>query len=148
MRGLKSIFILFLGFSSISIFSQQIVDDKVPAQEKSNTELEHTNDLEMEVDVSPSFPNLNQYLSSKIIYPQSAIENGEEGKVYLSFIVEKDGSVSNVRIVKSSGYRALYRALDHEAIRVLSQMPPWKPGIKNGQPVRTKFQLPVFFQLM
>lgn len=144
MRGLKSIFILFLSFRSVTVFSQQIVDDKVPAQEKSNTELEHTNDLEMEVDVSPSFPNLNQYLSSKIIYPQSAIENGEEGKVYLSFIVEKDGSVSNVRIVKSSGYRAL----DHEAIRVLSQMPPWKPGIKNGQPVRTKFQLPVFFQLM
>ena len=71
------------------------------------------------------------------------MENGIQGTVMLTFIVEKDGSISNVTVVRSRG-----ELLDAEAVRVVKGMPKWTPGMQGGKPVRTKFTLPIPFKLM
>lgn len=86
--------------------------------------------------------NVNKWLSSHINYPQAAQENNVQGKVVVRFIVEKDGSVSGVTILKS-----VDRDLDREAIRVVKSMPKWQPGKNNGVPVRSYFTLPINFRL-
>jgi protein TonB len=75
-------------------------------------------------------------------YPAAAAEEGVSGKVTVQFIVEKDGSITNVHVV-----RGKHPALDAEAKRVVSKMPKWTPGRNNGQPVRVTYNLPVNFQL-
>lgn len=86
--------------------------------------------------------NVNKWLSSHINYPQAAQDNNVQGKVVVRFIVEKDGSVSGVSILKS-----VDRDLDREAIRVVKSMPKWQPGKNNGVPVRSYFTLPINFRL-
>jgi len=97
-------------------------------------------------EVIPKFPGgmgkLMEYLASNIKYPQEAKENKIEGKVYLSFIVEPDGSISNVKVLKGIGY-----GCDKEAVRVLKQMPKWSPGKDKGEAVRVKFNIPIRFKL-
>jgi periplasmic protein TonB len=94
----------------------------------------------------PSFPGgeaeLMKYLSENIKYPAIARENNIQGTVALSFIVEKNGSLSNVKILKDPG-----GGCGKEAVRVLETMPRWTPGEANGNPVRVKFTLPVRFRL-
>ena len=98
------------------------------------------------VDQMPSFPggasSLINYLSNQIIYPVDAKENGLEGKVVCSFIVGTDGSVTDVRVVKS-----VEPSLDKEAVRVVMGMPKWRPGMQNGKAVRVKYNIPVTFRL-
>ena len=99
-----------------------------------------------EVDEMPQFPGgmagMMQYLSQNIRYPQDAREAGAQGRVIVSFIVEKDGSISNARVAKST-----YSSLDEEALRVVSAMPNWMPGKQDGQAVRVKYSVPVSFRL-
>ena len=99
-----------------------------------------------EVDEMPQFPGgmagLMQYLSSSIRYPIDAKESGAQGRVIVSFIVEKDGSISNARVTKPT-----YSSLDDEALRVISAMPKWTPGKQNGEAVRVKYSFPVSFRL-
>ena len=99
-----------------------------------------------EVDEMPQFPGgmagMMQYLSSNIRYPQDAREAGTQGRVIVSFVVEKDGSISNARVAKPT-----YSSLDEEALRVVSAMPKWMPGKQNGEPVRVKYSVPVSFRL-
>ncbi|MBQ6680869.1 MAG: energy transducer TonB [Prevotella sp.] len=91
----------------------------------------------------PSFKgNVNQWLASNLSYPAVAAENGVQGRVIVQFVVEKDGSVSNVQVVRS-----VDPALDREAVRVVKSMPRWNPGMNNGQPARVKYTLPVTFKL-
>ena len=91
----------------------------------------------------PSFKgNVNQWLASNLSYPAVAAENGVQGRVIVQFVVEKDGSVSNVQVVRS-----VDPALDREAVRVVKSMPKWNPGMNNGQPARVKYTLPVTFKL-
>ena len=75
-------------------------------------------------------------------YPAVAAENGVQGRVIVNFIVEKDGSISNVQVVRS-----VDPALDREAVNTVKRMPKWNPGMNNGQPARVKFTLPVTFKL-
>lgn len=100
----------------------------------------------VEVDVLPEFPGgMNQarmFLANNIQYPAEAEENEVEGTVMVKFIVEIDGSISNIVIVNKLGY-----GCDKEVIRVLKKMPKWKPGELKGKPVRTYFALPVSFKL-
>lgn len=99
-----------------------------------------------EVDVMPGFPGgtngLMQYLAKNLKYPLVCEENGIEGRVTVSFIVEKDGSVSDVNVVKS-----VNPALDKEAKRLVNSMPKWSPGKIGGKPVRVKYSIPVNFRL-
>ncbi len=91
----------------------------------------------------PSFKgNVNQWLASNLTYPAVAAENGIQGRVIVQFVVEKDGSVSNVQVVRS-----VDPALDREAVNVVKRMPRWNPGMNNGQPARVKYTLPVTFKL-
>jgi protein TonB len=98
------------------------------------------------VEQMPSFPGgpsaLMQYLNSNIKYPVVAEENGVQGRVVCTFVVEKDGSITDVRVVKS-----VDPSLDKEAMRVVKGMPKWIPGKQNGQAVRVKFNVPVLFRL-
>ena len=98
------------------------------------------------VEQMPSFPGgpsaLMQYLSSNIKYPVVAEENGVQGRVVCTFVVEKDGSITDVRVVKS-----VDPSLDKEAVRVVKSMPKWIPGKQNGSAVRVKYTVPVTFRL-
>lgn len=82
-----------------------------------------------------------KWLSANICYPQAAQMNGIQGRVMVKFVVEKDGSIGNVTILKG-----LDRDLDREAIRVVKKMPKWTPGKNNGVPVASYFNLPVMFK--
>ena len=95
------------------------------------------------VEQQPSFNgNLNQYLSDNIKYPVVAQENGVQGRVIVQFVVERDGSITDVKVVRS-----VDPSLDKEAVRVVKSMPRWSPGKQNGQAVRVRFTLPVLFRL-
>lgn len=100
-----------------------------------------------QVEVKPEFPGgmpaLVKYLQENIKYPSAALEEKAQGKAFVRFVVEKDGSITNTEIIKSTGN--IY--LDKEALRVASNMPKWKPGMQDGKPVRVFFMLPVTFKL-
>lgn len=107
---------------------------------------EVTNKVFDVVEVMPSFPGgqaaLLSYLSSHTKYPVVAQENGVQGRVTVSFVVERDGSITDVHVVRS-----VDPSLDREAARVVSTMPNWQPGKQNGSAVRVKFNVPVQFKL-
>lgn len=96
------------------------------------------------VEQQPQFPggSVNRWLADHIKYPVVAAENGISGRVVVQFVVERDGSVSQVRVV-----RGVDPSLDKEAQRVISSMPKWIPGKQNGQAVRSRFTVPVTFRL-
>lgn len=98
------------------------------------------------VESEPEFPGgmeaLYKYLAQNIKYPQLARENGITGKVYVTFVVEKDGSIANPRILRDIG-----GGCGAEAIRVVKAMPKWSPGKQRGKAVRVQFNLPVNFNL-
>lgn len=98
------------------------------------------------VEVQPKFPGgdaaLMMWLSKNINYPVRAQENGVEGRVIVNFVVEKDGSISGVKVAKG-----VDKDLDQEAVRVVKKMPKWQPGKNGGQAVRTQYTLPVRFKL-
>jgi len=97
------------------------------------------------VQVMPKFPgNVSEYLSNKIHYPEYERKKNITGTVYINFIVEKDGSVSNVRVLKGVPNGL---GLDNEAVRVVSGMPKWTPGTQNGRPVRVSYNIPIRFAL-
>ena len=107
---------------------------------------EATGDTEifMVVEDMPGFPggNVQQWISKHVKYPVLAMENGIQGKVYVQFVIEKDGSITDVKVV-----RGVDSSLDKEAVRVVKSMPKWKPGKQRGKPVRVSFTLPINFQL-
>lgn len=98
------------------------------------------------VEQKPSFPGgeaaMYTWLGNNIVYPPAASEEGAQGRVVVEFVVGKDGSITNVRVV-----RPRHPALDREAVRVVSAMPTWVPGRNNGQPVKVTYTLPVTFKL-
>lgn len=97
-------------------------------------------------EVSPTFIGgqaaLMKFLSDNMRYPQVDIEMGNEGRVICTFVVEKDGSITDIKVL-----RGVSRDIDKEAIRVISEMPHWKPGFQNGRAVRVKFTLPIHFKI-
>lgn len=98
------------------------------------------------VEVMPQFPGgqiaMLQYLMKNIKYPEQAMKERIQGRVTVSFIIEKDGSISDVKAVRS-----VHPLLDKEAVRMVKSMPKWSPGKNNGKPVRVRFNLPVMFKL-
>ena len=97
-------------------------------------------------EIMPEFPGgtaaLMKYLGTNIKYPTISQEMGSEGRVIVQFVVDKDGSISNPEVV-----RGVDAYLDKEAIRVISSMPKWRPGVQNGKKVRVKYTVPVVFRL-
>lgn len=98
------------------------------------------------IEEKPEFPGgeaaMMQWIAKNIKYPEIAKENNIQGKVFVQFIIDKDGYVKNVEVV-----RGVDPVLDKEAVRVVSSMPQWKPGKQRGKPVKVQFQLPINFRL-
>lgn len=94
----------------------------------------------------PQFPggddSMRIYIQENISYPEEARKLGEQGVVYVQFIVEKDGSLSNVKVV-----RGVSESLDAESVRVVKSMPNWIPGEQDGKKVRVRFTLPISYRL-
>ena len=100
-------------------------------------------DIFIVVEKNPRFNgDLNEWLSRHLKYPAMARENNIQGRVYVTFIVEKDGSITNVEILRSAD-----PVLDAEALRVVKSMPKWEPGKQRNMAVRVKFTLPITFRL-
>lgn len=118
------------------------------AQDKQNGNAVQGSDAEYafeQVEVKPEFPNgnegLGKFLSENIKYPKKALKNGVSGKVFVQFVIDKTGKVTNVVAV-----RGVEKSLDKEAVRVIKSMPKWKPGMKDGQPVKVKYTIPINFK--
>ena len=99
----------------------------------------------MIVEVKPTFKGgdiekFREWVQKKAIYPQIAQDNGIHGKVILTFVVEKDGSVTNVKVVKG-----VDKSLDDEAVKAIEASPKWSPGLQRGRPVRVRFFIPLVF---
>ena len=113
------------------------------AQPEPKPEVEKVFDV---VEQMPSFPGgpsaLMEWLSNNVKYPVVAQENGVQGRVVVSFVVERDGSITDVKVV-----RGVDPSLDKEASRVVRAMPRWIPGKQNGSAVRVKYNVPVAFRL-
>ena len=118
---------------------EQIVQPEPPKHEEENKVFEA-------VEQMPMFPGGNgalmKWLHDNVHYPVVAQENGVFGRVVVSFIVERDGSITDVKVVKS-----IDPSLDKEAMRAARSMPNWVPGKQNGTTVRVKYNLPVAFRL-
>ena len=98
------------------------------------------------VEEMPSFPGgeqkLMEYVAKNLIYPQEARDKGIDGRVFIGMVIEKDGSVSNVKVLRGIG-----GGCDEEAVRVIKSMPKWKPGMMKGEPVPVSYQIPINFKL-
>jgi protein TonB len=141
----------------------EIVDDEEEIEEIEVMDMELDEDTEIEyvevveeaveeeeiftiVETMPSFPGgdeaLFKFLGKNIDYPQMAADAGITGMVYVTFVIEKDGSVADARILKGIG-----GGCDEEALRVVKQMPKWSPGKQRGKSVKVQYNLPVRFTL-
>ena len=98
------------------------------------------------VEEMPQFPGgenaLMEYVSKNVVYPEEAKEKEIQGRVFISFVVEKDGSIGEVKVLRGIG-----GGCDEESVRVISDMPKWKPGKQKGEAVRVSYQIPIMFKL-
>ena len=147
--------VLFVGFEwsdrEITIVQDQGVADIIAEEEVEITRPEDTPPPPPPppapaVETMPEFPGgqgaLLQYLAKSIKYPVIAQENGIQGRVSCSFVVNKDGSIVDAEVI-----RGVDPSLDKEALRVINSMPKWSPGKQRGKPVRVKYTVPVTFRL-
>jgi TonB family protein len=115
--------------------------DAVPVEE-----IKATPEVYEFVEQMPEFPGgdaaMKNYLQANIKYPELAKESGIQGKVFCNFVVDKEGNVTNVKVLRGIGY-----GCDQEALRVIKAMPTWTPGKQNGRNVNVHYNLPVFFKL-
>ena len=143
---LKKILFLFAILSGgVSCFSQELDKFQTSATNRDDTTL-LKGDVFYEVEKPPQYPGGEQervnFLVKTIRYPEQARMKGIEGTVYLTFIVEKSGIISDVRVLRGIG-----GGCDEEAVRAIRAMPKWKPGTQNGKAVRVQFNMPLKFTL-
>ena len=146
----KSTFLNLLGGLDRPSAGKLYVDGKnlfKMTEEQKETEESISNDEPlMTVENMPEFPGgsmaMLQYLSGNIKYPEEARDNNIQGRVIISFIIEKDGSITNAEVVKN-----VHELLDSEALRCVSAMPAWTPGSHQGKPVRVRYTIPLNFKL-
>jgi protein TonB len=123
---------------------QEVIEEYVPVEVEEEEVVEQ--EIFQIVEEMPSFPGgeaeLLKYVATHIKYPQIARETGIQGRVFVGFVVEPDGSVSNVKILRGIG-----GGCDEEAVRVIKSLPKWKPGKQRGKAVRVSYQIPVLFKL-
>jgi protein TonB len=139
MTKSKKILVLvaFATFSlgSASVFCQ--TDDKTVVQDSIEDEDDEYIFFDGIVECMPEFPlkgGLDAYIAKNLKYPQKARMAGIEGIVSVTFVIEKDGSVSNIEVLKDIGY-----GCGDEVVRVLKKMPKWKPAMQRGKPIRNQF---------
>lgn len=122
------------------------IDVPVGNSETKQVTEEDPNKVFTAVEKEPTFPGgtdaFRNYLGKNIQYPAVARENNVQGRVYLSFVVERDGSLTDIKVVRGIG-----SGCDEEAMRVMRRSPKWTPGIQNGRPVRVAYTIPISFTL-
>ena len=140
---LKSLAKLQIGLVSVLfVFSTHAATSQIQDKQATQDSTED-NQVHFLVQEMPVFPgNLNTWIYNNIRYPETAKEKKLEGKVYVRFVIEKDGAVSNVKII-----RGVSPELDNEAKAVIASMPKWEPGENNGVPVSVKYTIPIMFRL-
>lgn len=128
------------------MMAQVTSDEPIAPQEVSEPSRPEQDAVLTIVEQMPEFPGGTQammaYLTKQLQYPEEAKEEGIQGKVFLSLVVNQDGSISDVRVL-----RGAHPLLDREAIRVVKSMPKWNPGMQNGRACRVQYNLPVAFKL-
>ena len=131
-------------FASSEETGEDVVIKHIPVTVDEEVVVE--DDIFVIVEENPQFPDGGtvglQYLGKNIKYPTIPQENGTQGRVTVQFVVNKDGSIVDVKVI-----RGVDPYLDKEAVRVISTMPKWIPGKQRGVPVRCKFTVPVTFKL-
>lgn len=134
-----------LGIVDMGDNANQAQEEFTPVQVEEEV-VEQEEEIFVFVEENPSFPGgeeaLYSFLRDNIKYPQLARENNITGKVFVQFVVEKDGSISNAKVMRDIG-----GGCGQEALRVVKAMPKWKPGKQRGKAVRAQFNLPVSFNL-
>ena len=117
-----------------------------PAPVQREEEAEEESEIFYVAESMPSFPGgddkIYEYLARNMVYPLQAREANIEGRVFLTFVVERDGSITDVKVLRGIG-----GGCDEEAVRVVENMPKWVPGKQRGIPVRVHFNLPIKFTL-
>ncbi len=130
---MKKLFVILL----LAVFAGNIANAQTPATEDA---------YYSQVDKSPEFPGgiskLYSYINKNLKYPEEAIKANIRGKVWAQLIIEKDGSINNVLILKGIGF-----GCDEEVERIFKAMPKWNPGMREGQAVRTNYRMPISFIL-
>lgn len=142
--------VLFLAACPVTIFAQFCDDPDLPiapVQDPAVTgQGEKATQVFIEVEEMPEFPGghqaLMKYLSQRLQYPAGAREEEIQGKVFLTFVVQEDGSLRDVRVL-----RGVHPLLDREAVRVVRSMPKWRPGSNMGKVCCVQYNLPVNFVL-
>ena len=126
--------------------STQVEEYKAPVIKQVEEEEVEEQQIFMVVENAPSFPGGDaarmKFLQDNIKYPQMARESGIQGTVYVTFVVERSGAVTDVKILRGIG-----GGCDEEAVRVVQNMPKWEPGKQRGKPVRVQFNMPIKFTL-
>lgn len=111
----------------------------LPLQAQTDTLVYNLSDTTIHIDVQPEFPGgeavFNKFLQSRLMYPEDAKKQRIQGMTWIEFVIEKDGALSNIKAVEGKN---LGGSCDKEAIRVISSSPKWKPGMKDGLPIRTR----------
>lgn len=122
---------------------ETVIEEYIPEEEEEEIGEE---EIFQVVENQPEFPGgmseLYVFLRENVKYPPIAKESGIQGRVFVNFVVEKNGSISNVKVLRGIG-----GGCDEEAIRVVNSMPKWNPGKQRGKPVRVSFNLPIKFTL-
>ena len=139
--------VMYVGYASGSIVINDPQTKYDLRLQKDGSDASNTNDNAFDVvEQMPEFPGgqiaMLNFLSKNIRYPEAAHKAGIQGRVVATFVVEKDGSISNAKVMRS-----IDPLLDAEALRVISSMPNWIPGKQDGKPVAVKYTIPVTFKL-
>jgi TonB family protein len=129
----------------VSLFLIVCLSINCNAQTNKKSTLKKKEVLEV-IEIDPEFPGgeeaRQKFLRDNVVYPVEARKNNIQGVVYVDFVIEPDGTVSNIEI-----YKSVQKSLDEEAIRVTSLMPKWIPGTQRGKPIRVKYRMPIRFTL-
>jgi len=141
---------LFLTVVFLSIATERVIAQTDNSEVKTvaiiNTQEPQEEEIFTVVEKMPAFPGGDEervkFLRENIKYPEEARKNGISGTVFISFVVEKDGKITNVKLL-----RGVHELLDNEALRVVKMMPAYEPGIQRGKPVRVQFNIPIQFNL-
>lgn len=140
--GLTTLFTMLFGL----FFYVTALQSCKTSRSTSDNYLNLENFILTEVGESPEFPGGDyarmKFLQDNIMYPRAAREKGFQGTVYITFVVERDGRISDVRVL-----RGIHPSIDKEAVRVVRMMPKWKPGKHQGKLVRVQFNMPIKFTL-
>jgi len=143
---MKKIFSTLILLTSCLLIQAQTADSAKTTENNNLKENKIEKEVFLVVEEAPEFPGgkdaLMKFLSDSIRYPKLARNSKIQGFVYVSFIVEPDGSVSNVKVLRGIG-----GGCDEEAVRVVQSMPKWKPGTQRGETVRVQYSLPIRFVL-